>query len=519
MRTILILLLICTPCYALDVASHLVVEPTFDQQMATYIVDENSYLIVNLASVTTQIAGSGQLSEPRSAGFFTGGNTPIGTLLPAQNRNADFPDAAYSGGIGFDTGIVLGTGLVDDQTPEGEPALTQALGVGAEGPNNGLGIDPENEGEASKIMDREVDSDFVNEIGTSAGGDASVLQFTVTMTNPGYIRLTFIHASDEVPFWSLQRFNDTPMTFFDGKNAIKFRETDGGVTVDKLLSLADLETCGFLKKNDVAPAPIGFTRHRNGTNIWYDHEYGGFTKPISKESQLLNVGTHTIKIVTQDVTDRVVDSALFIAKDAVKVYPFAPGDYNLDGVVDSADYVIWRKNEGITSGATVTQGDGDGNGMVDKTDYKVWREHYGLHGNGDFTADFNRDGIVDGGDYVIWRKNSGLLHCAGRFEGDADADGDVDNDDYNIWRSQYGLGQPTAPAAARTALAAADAPAEGWPTEAEMGITDKIKAKAAKALDTTNELLFDVVLPETADADGDGDFDKDDLKILDELIL
>lgn len=55
----------------------------------------------------------------------------------------------------------------------------------------------------------------------------------------------------------------------------------------------------------------------------------------------------------------------------------AQGDYNSNGFVDAADYPVWRKNQGILSGATAAQGDGDGDGDVDADDYTVWRSKFG----------------------------------------------------------------------------------------------------------------------------------------------
>jgi hypothetical protein len=52
------------------------------------------------------------------------------------------------------------------------------------------------------------------------------------------------------------------------------------------------------------------------------------------------------------------------------------GDYNLNGVVDAADYAVWRD----TLGAVVTAfsgADGDGNGTVEAGDYDIWRAHFG----------------------------------------------------------------------------------------------------------------------------------------------
>jgi hypothetical protein len=49
-----------------------------------------------------------------------------------------------------------------------------------------------------------------------------------------------------------------------------------------------------------------------------------------------------------------------------------PGDYNIDGVVDQADYTIWKKNYGSN---LFLAADGNGNGVVDTADYVVWRNN------------------------------------------------------------------------------------------------------------------------------------------------
>jgi hypothetical protein len=56
--------------------------------------------------------------------------------------------------------------------------------------------------------------------------------------------------------------------------------------------------------------------------------------------------------------------------------PALLGDYNQDGIVDAADYVVWRKSQGTTV-AKYTGADGSGNGVVDQDDYGVWRAHVG----------------------------------------------------------------------------------------------------------------------------------------------
>ncbi len=54
-----------------------------------------------------------------------------------------------------------------------------------------------------------------------------------------------------------------------------------------------------------------------------------------------------------------------------------PGDYNGNGVVDAADYVVWRRNSGLTGGATYTNGDGNRDGNITIADYDIWRSNFG----------------------------------------------------------------------------------------------------------------------------------------------
>lgn len=53
------------------------------------------------------------------------------------------------------------------------------------------------------------------------------------------------------------------------------------------------------------------------------------------------------------------------------------GDYNGNGFVDAADYVVWRNTQGqnVTPG---TGADGSGNGNVGSEDYTHWRSRFGM---------------------------------------------------------------------------------------------------------------------------------------------
>jgi hypothetical protein len=51
------------------------------------------------------------------------------------------------------------------------------------------------------------------------------------------------------------------------------------------------------------------------------------------------------------------------------------GDYNHDGLVDAADYVVWRNSLGDTGAGLVADGNRDN--IVDEGDYNIWRAHFG----------------------------------------------------------------------------------------------------------------------------------------------
>lgn len=53
--------------------------------------------------------------------------------------------------------------------------------------------------------------------------------------------------------------------------------------------------------------------------------------------------------------------------------PFQPGDYTGDGVVDAADYIVWRNTLGSN---TDLAADGTGNGIIDEGDLVIWRQNF-----------------------------------------------------------------------------------------------------------------------------------------------
>jgi hypothetical protein len=56
--------------------------------------------------------------------------------------------------------------------------------------------------------------------------------------------------------------------------------------------------------------------------------------------------------------------------------PSLLGDYNQDGVVDAADYTVWRDTLGSK---TDLRADGDRDGTIGTGDYNVWKTNFGQH--------------------------------------------------------------------------------------------------------------------------------------------
>jgi hypothetical protein len=117
------------------------------------------------------------------------------------------------------------------------------------------------------------------------------------------------------------------------------------------------------------------------------------------------------------------------------VKPVLIGDYNGNGVVDAADYVVWRDN----LGRTVVNGngaDGNFNGVVDDADYYMWASAFGRT-MATMLGDYNGDGIVDAADYTVWRDTLGQSVANGTGA-DGNFDGVIDGSDYAVWQSNFG---------------------------------------------------------------------------------
>jgi rhamnogalacturonan lyase-like protein len=80
---------------------------------------------------------------------------------------------------------------------------------------------------------------------------------------------------------------------------------------------------------------------------------------------------------------------------------------------------------------------------------------------GELKGDYNTDGIVDAADYIVWRRNVGNTSD---LRADGDHDGVVGNGDYTVWRGNFGAVAPAGSAAAGSSTAATSLPPTMSPT-------------------------------------------------------
>jgi hypothetical protein len=70
------------------------------------------------------------------------------------------------------------------------------------------------------------------------------------------------------------------------------------------------------------------------------------------------------------------ETGVDFVKLELSVNPPSQGDFNRNGVVDVADYPLWREQFG-TAVPPFSGADADGNGSVDGVDYEIWRSNFG----------------------------------------------------------------------------------------------------------------------------------------------
>jgi hypothetical protein len=93
-----------------------------------------------------------------------------------------------------------------------------------------------------------------------------------------------------------------------------------------------------------------------------------------------------------------------------------PADGNRDGIVDLADRAVYTNNFNDRLPGRNWMGDYNDDERVDHDDFLEWKATFGLPGDPNRQdADGNGNGIVDAADYDVWRKNHDLYEYGGAW--------------------------------------------------------------------------------------------------------
>ncbi len=117
-----------------------------------------------------------------------------------------------------------------------------------------------------------------------------------------------------------------------------------------------------------------------GNRIWLNNGFASFVDAG------ISIGSSSTNAIVLGDADNDGDFDLLVANS------FGPGnefwrnqlsvdnpnaDFNGNGMVDAADYTVWRDHLGHFVEIAGTNGDADGNGVVDVRDYEIWRATFG----------------------------------------------------------------------------------------------------------------------------------------------
>lgn len=232
-------------------------------------------LAQNLVGSGVTISNVSYLGDPLSAGTFS---EPTGTM-------------------GLTAGVILSTGEVAD----------------APGPNDYTATTEDDIYNPPGITDSSLDA-LIASTGNQTY-DATVLQFTVVPTS-SQLNISYVFASEEYDEYVGSSFDDVFGFFVNGTNCAVIPGTSARVSVNSVNS-------GNSVLGEASTNPLFHRRNLDSDGIPlssgspYDTQYDGFTVPLTCRASVTPNQPATVKLAIADVSDDVLDSAVFLQSGGI----------------------------------------------------------------------------------------------------------------------------------------------------------------------------------------------------------
>ena len=167
--------------------------------------------------------------------------------------------------------------------------------------------------------------------------------------------------------WMYQQYENPVLPEFDFSRLVLLDMGDGGN------SLAEAGEWNVIQTIDMSTVPSGWYR----LGLDYDPTTGDVTATFDDQKFMFNTATGLLGSFFVGYREGITDEQSRLELLNPPIYdlfetapPVLAGDYNDDGKVDAADYVVWR-NGGPLLNETVTPG------SVTPEDYDEWQAHFG----------------------------------------------------------------------------------------------------------------------------------------------
>jgi hypothetical protein len=167
---------------------------------------------------------------------------------------------------------------------------------------------------------------------------------------------------------------------------------------------------------------------------------------------------------------------------------YGSGDTSLDGMLGLAENWVFFAQRPVTAGQHTSLGTALGEDSISQIAGDSDPTNY-FGAAPDNNADFNANGVVDAADYAIWRKHNGTSVPAGTL-GDADGNGEVNDLDYDSWVAQFGTSPGSGGGPAAASEPASEPQIAEAPLSQSIGIEAAVEASSIGRASSVEDEVF-----------------------------